>query len=194
MSLFKERVKHNSGCLPAHRVWRRMKRRLDRAPRRASAAPKLDGAQAGHDRFALRGSRLPPTRAPHRSARLYASAAILVAGIVGATLMPRAIHLRESFTQSRARLHHERERRATIRVRSAEEGVVAPSFAGIVNRTSSVCNRRHSGVGEIGAASHTRVPPQRAAGTARLLTTAMVSGTSSSAAGSPAGPVVRLPL
>ncbi len=121
-------------------------------------------------------------------------ALMLVAGIVGATVMPHAIFLHSSLTQSRTTLLSDAQRAKAVRF-SNREVIGALSVAGAINMAmvimaAAAFNAGYSEVGEIETAYHTLTPLLGAGAAAAFLISLMASGISSSVVGTMAGQVI----
>src|ERR1700731_3782173 len=85
-------------------------------------------------------------------------ALLLAVGIIGATVMPHAIYLHSSLTQTRTPVHGDDERRQVLRF-SNQEVIIALVVAGLVNMAmvmmaSSAFHSGHGDVAEIETAYH----------------------------------------
>ncbi len=121
-------------------------------------------------------------------------ALMLVAGIVGATVMPHAIFLHSSLTQSRTLLLSDAQRARALRF-SNREVIGALSVAGAINMAmvimaAAAFNAGHPDVGEIESAYHTLTPLLGAGAAAAFLISLIASGISSSVVGTMAGQVI----
>ena len=121
-------------------------------------------------------------------------ALILVAGIVGATVMPHAIYLHSSLTQSRTLLLSDAQRARVLRF-SNREVIAALSVAGAINlamviMAAAAFNAGFPEVGEIETAYHTLTPLLGAGAAAAFLISLIASGISSSVVGTMGGQVV----
>ena len=121
-------------------------------------------------------------------------ALLLTAGIVGATVMPHAIYLHSSLTQSRTLLLSDAERERVLRF-SNREVAAALAVAGVINMAmvimaAAAFNAGHPDVGEIETAYKTLTPLLGAAAAAAFLISLIASGISSSVVGTMAGQVI----
>ena len=121
-------------------------------------------------------------------------ALMLVAGIVGATVMPHAIYIHSSLTQSRTVLLSDAQRAKVLRF-SNREVIGALSVAGAINlamvmMAAAAFNAGYPDVGEIETAYHTLTPLLGAGAAAAFLISLMASGISSSVVGTMAGQVI----
>ncbi len=121
-------------------------------------------------------------------------ALLLTAGIVGATVMPHAIYLHSSLTQSRTLLLSDAERERVLRF-SNREVAAALAVAGVINMAmvimaAAAFNACHPDVGEIETAYKTLTPLLGAAAAAAFLISLIASGISSSVVGTMAGQVI----
>ena len=121
-------------------------------------------------------------------------AVTLAVGIIGATVMPHAIYLHSSLTQSRGPARNQADRRMLLRF-SNREVIVALSIAGLVNMAmvamaSAAFSAGHSEVAEIETAYHTLTPLLGSAAATVFLVSLMASGISSSAVGTMAGQTI----
>ncbi|MCB1970029.1 MAG: Nramp family divalent metal transporter [Geminicoccaceae bacterium] len=129
------------------------------------------------------------------SPQLPDSAALTIAvGIIGATVMPHAIYLHSSLTQSRATIRNEDDRRKVLRFSNVEV-VMALAVAGMVNMAmvmmaASAFHQGHSEVAEIETAYHMLTPLLGAAAAVMFLTSLIASGISSSVVGTMAGQMI----
>lgn len=120
---------------------------------------------------------------------------ILAVGVIGATVMPHAIYLHSSLTQSRVTPRNDKERLSIFRF-STKEVIIALSFAGFVNlammyMAASVFNGSgHTSVGDIQSAYHTLTPLLGSASASVFLVSLLCSGISSSVVGTMAGQVI----
>jgi manganese transport protein len=132
-------------------------------------------------------------------------ALVLAVGIVGATVMPHAIYLHSSLTQSRVPVRDDADRRAVLGF-SNREVVLALTAAGAVNAAmvmmaAAAFHAGHRDVAQIETAYHTLAPLLGGAAAGIFLLSLMASGISSSVVGTMAGQVImqgflhrRLPL
>jgi manganese transport protein len=137
-------------------------------------------------RLAAAGSLVP--RLPNQGA------VTLAVGIVGATVMPHAIYLHSSLTQSRIPSRSDADRAMLIRF-SNREVLGALSLAGLVNAAmvmmaASAFHAGHADVAEIQTAYHTLAPLLGGGAAALFLISLMASGISSSVVGTMAGQVI----
>lgn len=121
-------------------------------------------------------------------------AAILAAGIVGATVMPHALFLHSGLTQHRLPLRSEREKRRLLRFSNVEV-IVALTIAGLVNcamviATAGAFHIGHRDLVDIGAAYYTLVPVLGRAAGVFFVVALIASGISSSVVGTLAGQIV----
>jgi manganese transport protein len=129
----------------------------------------------------------------------------LAVGIIGATVMPHAIYLHSSLTQSRVPARNDAERRRIIGY-SNREVLVALGIAGLVNMAmmamaATVFHQGHPEVAAIETAYHTLVPLLGVGAAAVFMTSLLASGLSSSVVGTMAGQTImqdfvrfRIPL
>jgi manganese transport protein len=123
------------------------------------------------------------------------SEALLIAvGIVGATVMPHALYLHSSLTQSRTLLLSDAQRARVLRF-SNREVIGALSVAGAINMAmvmmaAAAFNAGYPDVGEIETAYHTLTPLLGAGAAAAFLVSLLASGISSSTVGTMAGQVI----
>jgi manganese transport protein len=123
------------------------------------------------------------------------SEALMIAvGIVGATVMPHAIYLHSSLTQSRTPILSDAQRRRVLRF-SNREVVAALSVAGAINMAmvmmaAAAFNSGHHDVAEIETAFHTLTPLLGAGAAAAFLISLIASGISSSVVGTLGGQVI----
>jgi len=132
-------------------------------------------------------------------------ALVLAVGIVGATVMPHAIYLHSSLTQSRVPVRDDADRRRVLGF-SNREVVLALTAAGAVNAAmvmmaAAAFHAGHRDVAQIETAYHTLAPLLGGAAAGIFLLSLMASGISSSVVGTMAGQVImqgflhrRLPL
>lgn len=132
-------------------------------------------------------------------------AAILAAGIVGATVMPHALFLHSGLTQDRVPARSDRERRKLLGFSNVEV-MVALSAAGLVNCAMVIAAAGAFHVGrqdvvDIGVAYHTLIPVLGRAAGVSFVIALIASGVSSSVVGTVAGQMimqgfvgVRIPL
>jgi len=129
------------------------------------------------------------------SPQLPDAAALTVAvGVIGATVMPHAIHLHSGLTQNRGSARDDDERRTLLRF-SNTEVVLALAVAGLVNMAmimmaSAAFHQGHSDVAEIETAYHTLAPLLGGGAAAVFLVSLLASGVSSSAVGTMSGQLV----
>jgi manganese transport protein len=121
-------------------------------------------------------------------------ALLLAVGIIGATVMPHAIYLHSSLTQTRTPVYDDDERRKVLRF-SHREVVAALVVAGMVNMAmvmmaASAFHAGHSDVAEIETAYHTLAPLFGVGAAAVFLVSLIASGISSSAVGTMAGQII----
>ena len=121
-------------------------------------------------------------------------ALMIAVGIVGATVMPHAIYLHSSLTQSRTLLLSDAQRARVLRF-SNREVIAALSVAGAINMAmvmmaAGAFNAGYPDVGEIETAYHTLTPLLGAAAAAAFLVSLIASGISSSVVGTMAGQVI----
>jgi manganese transport protein len=121
-------------------------------------------------------------------------ALMLVAGIVGATVMPHAIYLHSGLTQSRTLLLSDAQRERVLRF-SNREVVGALSVAGCINMAmvitaAAAFNSGYPEVAEIETAYHTLTPLLGAGAAAAFLISLIASGISSSVVGTMGGQVI----
>lgn len=120
---------------------------------------------------------------------------MLAVGVIGATVMPHAIYLHSSLTQSRVTPRNDKEKLSIFRF-STKEVIIALSFAGFVNlammyMAASVFNSSgHNNVGDIQSAYHTLTPLLGSASASVFLVSLLCSGISSSVVGTMAGQVI----
>jgi manganese transport protein len=129
----------------------------------------------------------------------------LAVGIIGATVMPHAIYLHSSLTQSRVPARNDQERRRIIGY-SNREVLVALGIAGLVNMAmmamaAKVFHQGHAEIAAIETAYHTLVPLLGIGAAAVFMTSLLASGLSSSVVGTMAGQTImqdfvrfRIPL
>ena len=123
------------------------------------------------------------------------NAIMLASGIVGATVMPHAIYLHSSLTQTRIVARDDDERRKLIRF-SDREVVLALGVAGIINMAMVVMaaavfhDGLHNDVAEIETAYRTLVPVLGIGAAGIFLVSLIASGVSSSAVGTMAGQII----
>src|ERR1700737_46081 len=118
-------------------------------------------------------------------------ALLLAVGIIGATVMPHAIYLHSSLTQTRTPVYNDDERRKVLRF-SNREVIAALIIAGLVNMAmvmmaSSAFHAGHSDVAEIETAYHTLAPLLGIGAGGVFPIPLFSSGISSSAVGTMAG-------
>ena len=121
-------------------------------------------------------------------------ALMIAVGIVGATVMPHAIYLHSSLTQSRTLLLSDAQRARVLRF-SNREVIAALSVAGAINMAmvmmaAAAFNAGYPDVGEIETAYHTLTPLLGAGAAAAFLISLIASGISSSVVGTMAGQVI----
>jgi manganese transport protein len=121
-------------------------------------------------------------------------ALMLAVGIVGATVMPHAIFLHSSLTQSRTPILSDTQRARVLRF-SNREVIVALSIAGAINiamvmMAAAAFNAGYPDVGEIETAYHTLTPLLGGGAAAVFLVSLIASGISSSAVGTMSGQVI----
>jgi manganese transport protein len=129
----------------------------------------------------------------------------LAVGIIGATVMPHAIYLHSSLTQSRMPARTDAERRRIIGF-SNREVLVALGVAGLVNMAmlamaATVFHEGHADIASIETAYHTLVPLLGVGAGAVFMASLLASGISSSVVGTMAGQTImqdfvhfRIPL
>ena len=110
-------------------------------------------------------------------------ALLLAVGIIGATVMPHAIYLHSSLTQTRTPVYDDNERRKVLRF-SNQEVIAALVIAGLVNMAmvmmaSSAFHAGHSDVAEIETAYHTLGPLLGIGAAGVFLVSLIASGISS---------------
>lgn len=123
-----------------------------------------------------------------------ARALMLAVGIIGATVMPHAVFLHSSLTQSRTPPRDNAERRKLVRISNVEV-ILALSVAGIVNMAmvmmaSSAFHAGHSDVAEIETAYHTLTPLLGGFAASAFLVSLLASGVASSVVGTMAGQII----
>ena len=121
-------------------------------------------------------------------------AAMLAAGIVGATVMPHALFLHSGLTQHRVVTQSTAEKKKLLGFSNIEV-VVALAAAGLVNcamviAAAGAFHIGHSDVIDIGAAYHTLVPVLGRAAGAFFIIALIASGMSSSVVGTLAGQII----
>jgi manganese transport protein len=121
-------------------------------------------------------------------------ALLLAVGIIGATVMPHAIYLHSSLTQTRTPVHNDSERRGVLRF-SNREVVAALVVASLVNMAmvmmaSSAFHAGHRDVAEIETAYHTLAPLFGVGAAGVFLASLIASGISSSVVGTMAGQII----
>lgn len=133
------------------------------------------------------------------------AAAVLSAGIVGATIMPHTLYLHSGLTQSRTVARNDNERRRLLRF-SNREVIIALGLAGAVNMamvvmSSNAFHQLAPATADIASAYHTLGPALGAGAAGIFLLSLIASGISSSAVGTMAGQVImqgfvgfRIPL
>lgn len=122
------------------------------------------------------------------------AALIIAVGIIGATVMPHAIFLHSSLTQSRVQTRNAAERRKVLRYSNIEV-IVALAIAGMVNMAmvimaASAFHQGNSEVAEIETAYHMLTPILGAAAASVFLVSLITSGISSSVVGTMAGQMI----
>ena len=123
-----------------------------------------------------------------------AGAVTVAVGIVGATVMPHAIYLHSSLTQTRTIVDNDIDRAKLVRF-SNWECIIALTIAGLVNMAmvmmaSGAFHDGHPDVAEIETAYHTLTPLLGVGAASIFLISLMASGISSSAVGTMAGQVI----
>jgi manganese transport protein len=123
-----------------------------------------------------------------------AEALLLAVGIIGATVMPHAVYLHSSLTQTRTPPRDAEARRRLVRI-SNREVAIALTVAGLVNlamviMASGAFHAGHDDVAEIETAYHTLTPLLGAGAAAVFLISLIASGVSSSTVGTMAGQVI----
>lgn len=123
-----------------------------------------------------------------------ARALMLAVGIIGATVMPHAVFLHSSLTQSRTPPRNADERRKLVRISNIEV-VVALAVAGAVNMAmvmmaSAAFHAGHSDVAEIETAYHTLTPLLGGFAATAFLVSLLASGVASSVVGTMAGQII----
>src|ERR1700738_1061026 len=121
-------------------------------------------------------------------------ALLLAVGIIGATVMPHAIYLHSSLTQTRTPVYDDDERRKALRF-SNQEIIIALVVAGLVNMAmvmmaSSAFHSGHSDVAEIETAYYTLTSLLGIGAAGAFLVSLIASGISSSAVGTMAGQMI----
>ena len=121
-------------------------------------------------------------------------ALLLTVGIIGATVMPHAIYLHSSLTQSRIPPRSESEKRRLVRM-SNREVIVALTLASAVNMAmvmmaSAAFHAGHSDVARIESAYMTLTPLLGAAAASVFLVSLLASGVTSSVVGTMAGQMI----
>ena len=121
-------------------------------------------------------------------------ALMLAVGIIGATVMPHAVFLHSSLTQSRTPPRNADERRKLVRFSNIEV-VVALAVAGAVNMAmvmmaSAAFHAGHSDVAEIETAYHTLTPLLGGFAATAFLVSLLASGVASSVVGTMAGQII----
>ena len=121
-------------------------------------------------------------------------ALLLAVGIIGATVMPHAVFLHSSLTQSRTPPRDAGERRKLVRISNIEV-VIALSVAGATNMAmvmmaSSAFHAGHSEVAEIETAYHTLTPLLGGLAAGAFLVSLLASGVASSVVGTMAGQTI----
>ncbi len=122
------------------------------------------------------------------------AAALLAAGIFGATVMPHAIYLHSGLTQNRVHAATEQDRALLVRF-SNREVVAALTFAGLINAAmmmmaAAAFRDAASPVASIETAYRTLIPLFGGAAAAVFLLSLMASGISSSVVGTMAGQLI----
>ncbi len=123
-----------------------------------------------------------------------AEALLISVGIIGATVMPHAIYLHSSLTQTRTPAAGERERRLLVHYSNVEV-IIALTIAGLINlamvmMASSAFHAGHSDVAEIESAYHTLAPLLGIGAAGIFLLSLIASGISSSVVGTMAGQMI----
>jgi len=124
-----------------------------------------------------------------------ANAVTLSVGIIGATVMPHAIYLHSSLTQSRILTENDGEKSRLIRF-SNREVLIALAFAGLVNMAMLMMaagvfhDGVHNDIAEIQTAYTTLTPLLGAGAAGVFMLSLIVSGLSSSTVGTMAGQVI----
>ena len=123
-----------------------------------------------------------------------AEALLISVGIIGATVMPHAIYLHSSLTQTRTPAVGERERRLLVHYSNVEV-IIALTIAGLINlamvmMASSAFHAGHSDVAEIESAYHTLAPLLGISAAGIFLLSLIASGISSSVVGTMAGQMI----
>jgi manganese transport protein len=118
----------------------------------------------------------------------------LAVGIIGATVMPHAIYLHSSLTQSRTLVDNDADRRTLIKL-SNWEVIIALALAGLVNMAmlmmaSGAFHQGHPDVAQIETAYHTLGPLLGIGAAGVFLLSLIASGISSSVVGTMAGQVI----
>lgn len=133
------------------------------------------------------------------------AALVIVVGIIGATIMPHAVFLHSSLTQSRGNPRNRREKRMLVRF-SNREVLIALAAAGLVNMAmvimaAAAFHQGHSEVAEIETAYHMLTPLLGGAASVVFLISLIASGIASSVVGTMAGQMImqgfvgfRIPL
>ena len=133
------------------------------------------------------------------------AALLIVVGIIGATIMPHAVFLHSSLTQSRGSPRNIAERRMLVRF-SNREVMIALAGAGLVNMAmvimaAAAFHQGYSEVAEIETAYYMLTPLLGGAASAVFLISLIASGVASSVVGTMAGQMimqgfigVRIPL
>lgn len=121
-------------------------------------------------------------------------ALMLAVGIIGATVMPHAVFLHSSLTQSRTPPRDAGERRKLVRISNIEV-VAALSVAGVTNMAmvmmaSGAFHAGHSEVAEIETAYHTLTPLLGGFAATAFLVSLLASGVASSVVGTMAGQII----
>ncbi|MFV0279417.1 MAG: Nramp family divalent metal transporter [Rhodoblastus sp.] len=121
-------------------------------------------------------------------------ALLLAVGIIGATVMPHAVFLHSSLTQSRIPPRDAGERRKLVRISNVEV-VIALSVAGATNMAmvmmaAAAFHAGHSEVAEIETAYHTLTPLLGGLAASAFLVSLLASGVASSVVGTMAGQVI----
>lgn len=120
---------------------------------------------------------------------------LLAVGVIGATVMPHAIYLHSSLTQSRIQPRNDTEA-IKIQKFSKKEVLIAMAFAGMINlammyMSASVFNETgNTQVGDISTAYKTLTPLLGSAAAWVFLVSLLASGISSSVVGTLAGQVI----
>ncbi|MCL6627853.1 MAG: Nramp family divalent metal transporter, partial [Alicyclobacillus shizuokensis] len=122
-------------------------------------------------------------------------AVLLCVGVIGATVMPHAVYLHSSLTQSRVVPRNDAEKRSIFRFHT-KEVVIAMSLAGLINLSmmfmaaSAFHGSGRTQIADIPSAYQTLTPLLGPASAAVFLVSLLASGISSSAVGTMAGQVI----